>query len=340
MKIVVFLKNWIGDTFFQFPAIRLIKQKHPGAEITCIAPPRCRELLSANPDISNVIEFDEKTTQRSWFKRFAFVRELRAKGPWEQAYLLHRSRSRAMLLAFAGVKARFGYGKRRSFWLTRAVAEPAQPMHHVDYFLELLRGLGYSVPEQAYYELPVSDQALEESDRLLKEAGIAGQKHFVCFHLGANWMPKRWPPGYFAHLADLIHDQWQVPIVVTGSQVDTELWEKMNNTVLKARVISLVGKTDLNTLAALYSQTAFVVSGDSGPMHIAAAVGARVVALFGPTAPDLTGPRGSGEKIVLKFSPAGVEIPFMGEASRAKDWLAQISPKMVLDAVQKQGWLA
>jgi len=339
MKIIVFMKNWVGDTFFQFPAIQLIEKKYPSAQITCIAPPRCRELLLAHPAVSEVLEFDEKTTHRSWFKRFAFMNELRSRGSWDQAYLFHRSKSRAMLLALSGVKERFGYGKGRGFWLTHSVAEPEQALHHVDYFLDLLRGCGYELPEKSFYELPVSETALEKSNQLLNEVGIAGQNHFVCFHLGANWSPKRWPTEHFAALAEMIWQSWKIPVVVTGSAGDVPLWEAMRGHIKNARVISLIGKTGLDSLAALYSQASLVISGDSGPMHIAVAVGTPTVALFGPTSPDLTGPRGRGEAVVLKFAPPGVTIPFIGEEKEARDWLAQISPAQVFDAIRGKGWI-
>lgn len=338
MKIIVFMKNWVGDTFFQFPAIHLIKEKYPLAEITCIAPPRCRELLLSNPDIAHVIEFDEKTLHRSWVKRAAFIRQLRAQGPWEQAYLFHRSRSRAMLLACAGVKARYGYGKGRSFWLTRSIAEPMRSLHHVDYFLELLRGCGYEIPENTFYQLPVAENALLKANQLLSEVGIAGQKHFICFHLGANWSPKRWPPEHFAELAEKIYQTWQTPILVTGSEGDKALWEEMKLFLKNAHVVSLIGKTTLDSLAGLYSQAAFVVSGDSGPMHIATAVGAPVVALFGPTDSSLTGPRGQGDSVVLSYSPPGVKIPFLGDEKDVQGWMKQISPEQVFKAIQDKGW--
>lgn len=340
MKIVVFLKNWIGDTFFQFPAIQLIHEKYPNAKITCVAPPRCRELLAANPHIAEVLEFDEKTTHRSWLKRIGFIFMLRARGPWDQGYLFHRSKTRAMILALAGVKKRLGYGKGRGAWLTESVAEPSQKKHHVDYFLELLRGVGYDLPKESFYELPVSEGALDQANQLLKEMGLDGQDHFACFHLGANWEPKRWPAMHFAELADLIYSAWKIPVVVTGSAADSPLWAAMRIHIQKARVFSIIGKTTLPSLAALYSQAAFVVSGDSGPMHLAAAVGAPVVALFGPTDPELTGPRGSGETIVLKFVPEGVSVPYVGDAAEAKTWLAHISPEQVVEAILEKGWIS
>ena len=336
MKIIIFMKNWVGDTFFQFPAIHLIRQNHPNAKILCIAPPRCRELLLANPDISDVLDFDEKTLHRSWMKRLAFIRELRRRGPWDEGYLFHRSKTRAIILAGARVRKRFGYGRGRGFWLTHAIPESSQQLHHVDYFLELLRGCGYTLPSNLFYELPVQPNALQKAKQLLETVQI--QQPFVCFHLGANWEPKRWPPRYFAELAKLIHAEQALPIVVTGSANDQPLWEEMKTKVGIARVVSLMGQTSLDSLAALYSQASFVVSGDSGPMHIAASVGVPVVALFGPTNPALTGPRGKGDALVLSFVPQGFSAPFFGEASLAQSWLENISPRQVFEAIQKKGW--
>ncbi len=340
MKIIIFMKNWVGDTFFQFPAIHLVRQKYPHAEIVCIAPPRCRELLLANSDVSEVIEFDEKSTHRSWLKRLTFIFKLRARGSWDQGYLFHRSKSRAMLLTLAGVKQRMGYGKKRGFWLTQAVREPAESLHHVDYFLELLRGCDYRIPEKKAYELPVSLEALEKVEKLLQNLNICGQNHFVCFHLGANWEPKRWPPAYFAELADSVDQLWHIPVVITGSANDEPLWDAMKSKIKNAKVFSLIGQTSLNVLAALYSQAAFVVSGDSGPMHVAASVGTPVVALFGPTSAELTGPRGKGDSLVLSYVPQGFNAPFFGETTVAKTWLEQISAKQVFEAIQSKGWMA
>ncbi len=340
MQIAIFLKNWIGDTFFQFPAIRLIREENPDAKIVCIAPPRCRELLLVNPDISEVIDFDEKSTHRSWLKRFTFIQELRAKGPWDEGYLFHRSKTRAMLFALAGVKKRLGYGHKRGLWLTEVVDEPNKNLHHVDYFLELLRGWNYIIPQKACYELPVSDAAIEKAGKLLEELDLRGQSRFACFHLGANWEPKRWPTSSFAALADFIYDAWKIPVIMTGGRHDQNLFDAMISQVKRAKVFSLAGKTQLDTLGALYSQAAFVVSGDSGPLHVAAAVGAPVVALFGPTNPHLTGPRGKNDSIVLSYVPAGFSAPFFGEVEVAKKWLEHISPEQVFEEIQQKGWMA
>lgn len=340
MKILIFMKNWVGDALFQFPAIRMIRQKYPQAEITCIAPSRCHELLRANPDISEILEFDEKSTHRSWLKRLAFIWELSMRGPWDEGYLFHRSRSRALIFFLAGVKKRFGYGKGRGVLLTTAAQEPSEKFHHVDYFLELLHGCGYPVSGNPVYELPVSEEALLQAKPILESLDMPERARFVCFHLGANWEPKRWPIAHFSALAELIHSAWGLSVVVTGGPADESLWEKMRTQVKHTPVFSLIGRTSLDILSAIYSCAAFVVSGDSGPLHIAAAVGTPTVALFGPTNPSLTGPRGKGDSLVLSFVPHGFTAPFFGDEEIAKTWLQHISPQQVFEEIRKKGWVS
>ena len=143
MRILVVMKNWLGDLLFQLPAIEIIKKRYPNAEITCIAPKRCAEILKANPLITETIIFDEKKEHKSWFTRLMFIRELKKRGPWDEGYLFHRSRTRAFILFAAGIKKRYGYGNKRKLFLTRSIKEPKRSMHHVDYFVKLMEELGY-----------------------------------------------------------------------------------------------------------------------------------------------------------------------------------------------------
>ena len=335
MKILAVMKNWLGDLLFQMPALDLIKKKYPEASITCVAPERCREILEAHPAVSGFIPFDEKTAHRPIFKRIRFAFQLREQGPWEQGYLFHRSKTRALLLLLAGVKERIGFGKGRAFFLTRAVPEPSQPMHQLDYFLEMMRRAGFRVPQDPRYQFYYKKEDRDSALRLLTEAGLEKKDSFVCFHLGANWEPKRWPPEHFAALAEKIHEARGLPVVVTGSWQDQPLFDAFFQKIQKARVISFVGKTRLGVSAAIYERAACLVTGDSGPMHIASGAGARVVALFGPTNPRLTGPRGTGDKIILQYVPEGYEVPFFGKELPQDGWLSKISPDEVFDAVER-----
>ena len=335
MKILAVMKNWLGDLLFQMPALDLIKRKYPEASIVCVAPERCREILEAHPAVSGFIPFDEKSTHRSWIARTRFILELRRRGPWDQGYLFHRSRSRAIFLALAGVKERIGYGKGRQGFLSHAVEEPSRTMHQLDFFFNMMEGAGFTLPAKREYQFYYEEKDEKTALEILGLYGIGKEARYVCFHLGANWEPKRWPPEHFAALAEKIKGQWDLPMVVTGSQGDGPLLEELLSKVRGARIIPLVGKTGLCVSAAIFRHAACLVTGDSGPMHIASGVGAPVVALFGPTDPKLTGPRGSGKSIVLQYVPEGYEVPFLGEDLPAGGWLSHITPDEVLGAIEK-----
>jgi lipopolysaccharide heptosyltransferase II len=333
MKILVVMKNWLGDLLFQMPALELIKQKYPGASILCVAPERCREILEAHPAVSGFLSFDEKSTHRSLFSRLRFLLELRRQGPWDQGYLFHRSRTRALLLMLAGVKERIGYGKGRKGLLTRAVEEPARPLHQVDYFFELMKGAGFDLPAERQYRFFCKPEDERQALETLAAAGVSAPAKYICFHLGANWEPKRWPAEHFAELAEKIYAEWKMSVVVTGSAGDRPLFEALASKVRRAKVLSLVGKTGLRVSAAIYKNAACLVTGDSGPMHIASGVGARGVALFGPTDPKLTGPRGPGDFLVLQYVPAGHSVPFFGKEFPPEGWLSRITPEEVFHAI-------
>ncbi|MDP3921582.1 MAG: lipopolysaccharide heptosyltransferase II [Candidatus Omnitrophota bacterium] len=337
MKILIITKNWLGDILFQLPAIEAIKRFSPTAEIVCMAPERCREILEAHPAVSRVIAFDEKGEHRSLWAKIGLIGQLRRE-KWDRAYLFHRSRTRAALMWLAGVRERIGYAHGRRLFLTTAIEEPQQRMHHVDYALAFVKQAGISTVQSSRYRFYFSALCRQQAAVLLQEYEVR-PRNFMCFHIGANWEPKRWPASHFAELADLIGTQWNIPILVTGAGRDKELAGEVTQRVKQARVLSLVGKTSLGTLGALYEQALLLVSGDSGPMHIASGVGTPVLALFGPTDPALTGPRGVGQTAVLQYIPEGYHTPWLGKNLPEGGWVSHITPQQVIAAIKEKGWM-
>lgn len=334
MKIVIMMKNWLGDILFQLPAVETIKRDFPQAELICVAPRRCQEILLAQPYINRVLVFDEKKEHRSLIERFRFIPQLKREKA-DRIYLFHRSKTRAALAWAAGIPERIGYDRGRKFWLTKPISEPKKPVHHLDYFLRLVEAAGHSVSHDAVYRLHISDESRRRVQNKIEPLGSL----YCAFHLGANWEPKRWPISHFATLSDLIHERWGIPIVVTGSAHDQPLTDAFLKQVQKAKVLALTGRTTLEELAALYQTAQFVISGDSGPMHIASAVGTPVVALFGPTDPALTGPRGPGKKIILSYIPPGYSAPWYGAPLAAKEWLGKILPSQLMETIEKAEWV-
>lgn len=338
MKILIITKNWLGDLFFQMPSIALIARTWPEAEITCLTPPRCAPLLKAMPEVKAVIHYDEKNENRSWLKRFSVIFKLRQQS-WDKAFIFHRSKTRAFLARAAGCREITGFSVKGKHFLTKPIKPPMNAMHHVDYFLSLLSSYGLNVPTNAFYEFPVNDQYRKSIEEKLKGSSFA-DRDFVCFHLGANWEPKRWPTTHFARLADLIYQKYGLGVVVTGAPTDRFLADKFKSHVEKCPILILTGKTTLLELGALFERAQVLISGDSGPMHIASAIGCRVAALFGPTDPALTGPRGKGETVVLSHIPSGYSVPYLGHELPKQGWLSHIQPEQVFNVIEKKQWLS
>ena len=130
-RILIIEVNWLGDILFTTPAIRAVRESNPGSYIACLAVERCAELLGQNPNIDEVIVLDEKGRHRSVAGKLRLINELRAK-QFDTAISLHRSMSRMLIAALAGIPRRIGYSTLKRGWLlTDAVKMPREEPHRV-----------------------------------------------------------------------------------------------------------------------------------------------------------------------------------------------------------------
>jgi len=209
-------------------------------------------------------------------------------------------------LLFSKIPRRIGYGsKRAGFLLTEKAGIPDKKLHKVEYFLNLAKAAGIETKNKNY-EILISDNDTKEGEKILNDAGIK-DKGFIALNAGGNWDLKRWPAENFAELGDKIFEKLGSAIILTGAEKDIVLAENIAG-LMKHRPLILCGKTTLKTLGAIFKKAICVISNDSGPMHLAVAAGTRVVAIFGPTSPELTGPYGDGRYIVLR-KDTGCKIP-------------------------------
>ena len=336
MKILIVTKNWLGDILFEIPAIQAIRENFPKAHLTALAPARCQEILQAVPYLDEVRVFDERSGEKSLPSKVHFMGWLRQQ-KFDQVFLFHRSFTRSLLTALGGIPQRVGYETSKRKWLlTRPVPLPSRPLHQVDFFLVLLKWAGLKVNFESECQFFYRPDDNAKAYALMEANGLR-EENFVAFHVGANWGPKRWPANHFAELAGRLQKNFSCPVVLTGSQSD----ERIATEIVKIysqgnNLISLCGKTSLGVLGALYQKAAFVVSSDSGPLHIASGVGTPVVALFGPTCPRMTGPRGIGKKIVIQFVPEGYSVPWKGGNLPEGGWMEKISPEVVFQKIKDE----
>lgn len=296
-KILVFQLNWLGDILFSFPFLRALALTYPGAEITCAVVPRYSALLSNNPWVSSIIELSDKRGFASLIGEMDFILKSR-KERYDVCFFLKPSRTKAIMAVFAGIRERVGFSGKRSF-LTSSVELPSGEIHRSDQISSLLGAMGATVTDGTYeYFFTAHEQ--NKAKEILKASGSTKSIR-VALNPGGNWAPKRWPKERFIELAKKILDKFEdIEIVITGAMKDVSLGKEIVSAVNSRRCYSVAGKTGIKEIAAIFKSCALVISADSGPLHLASAAGTRTIGLFGPTSPNLTGPRGRGLNVVVQ----------------------------------------
>ncbi|MEA3560218.1 MAG: lipopolysaccharide heptosyltransferase II [Candidatus Omnitrophota bacterium] len=331
MRILIFEVNWRGDVLFSTPAIRAIRKKYPDSFITALVVPRCREILEQNPNIDEIVIYNEHRGHRSLLGKLSLIRQLRRR-QFDLAFIFHRSFTRALMIYLAGIPGRIGYNiKRRGFLLTQKVELPRGKIHKVEYFLNMVRKAGIKT-ETRFYEFYISQEDKNWASRALDEKGINNKDFLVILNPGGNWKPKRWLVDRFAELADKLVKVYDAKIVITGASKDEHLAEAIAN-LAKAGLVSFCGKTDLKRLGALLEKANLIISGDSGPLHIGVALGVKAIALFGPTSPDTTGPYGKGEYSII-WKDVGCEVPCYNLSCNDYRCMKAITAEDVMRAIQ------
>jgi 3-deoxy-D-manno-octulosonic-acid transferase/heptosyltransferase-1 len=241
-------------------------------------------------------------------------------------------------LARSGRKVGFGPGMEHSesthLFLNERIPAVSMEIHALDRGLKLLQALGIP-PSQVLYDLPVSKEDQGAAQQLLDENNVQLDRPLVAINPVAKWPTKLWAPERFRELAERLMTEG-LQVVFTGGKEDRLFIDEMTGT-LGSSAVRLDGQTTLRGLAAVYRSASVVVSTDTGPMHLAAAVGTPVVALFGPTAPWRTGPYGEGH-VVLR---AGVSCsPCFSRSCKAKDLeptacMKRITVEQVVAAVSR-----
>jgi heptosyltransferase-2 len=284
--VLVVSPNWLGDAVMALPAIRDVRHRFATSRLIVAARPSVATLFTLVPDVDHVmkLEWRGQPLRRSAISRDAVtMRESAA----SIAILLTNSFGTAWLVKQAGIAERWGYATdlRRPL-LTQAVRRPSYSVHQGAYYQHCTRELGIaSGPLEPSIEIPAGTAAAARD--LLTSSGWDGVRALVVMAPGAAYgTAKRWTPSYFADLIARLTRERDLQCVLVGSAGDRDTTTMVRQALpadMEQRVIDLTGRTSLGELAAVLAMAAVSVSNDSGAMHLAAAAGAPVAALFGPT---------------------------------------------------------
>lgn len=289
-NILIIRQSALGDVANVLPAIKVLRDSYPHAKLTCLTGKMTSALLEQDPCLDEIIVCDRPVRPdllipiffRLWRLRFDLVVDL------------HSSRYSRWLTRSTCAPMRIG-AHYKGFY-THLVSFDLRNMQICDIFRRFLKPLGL---DSAPYEprFPNLDDGTAKAETFLASIGLK-DTDYVVFNPGHSpaWGTKRWPETHWIELGKKLNAQ-DVKVLVTGGPAEAKLAVEIAEGIGDGAV-SAAGKTDLFCLAGLLKQSRAVVSTDSGPMHVAAMVGARVVALFGPTHPVTSAPFGEGHKIM------------------------------------------
>lgn len=328
---LVIAPNWIGDTAMAAPFFASLRAAFPDDRVEALASPWCAGLLEAYPWVDEV----HRLSGGKW-RSFLSARSLRRGGKISALWLLPNSFRSALLGFWLGGAKRVGYATGgRDVLLTHAVLPPpgSPPPHLIDYYLGLLEAEGHP-PAHRETTLPVTMAAAEFADRLLADEAPAGDGPLVGFHPGAFFGgSKTWSPESYGELARRLATKARARVLVLGGPDEVELAARVCDAAGGAAV-NIAGKDTLETLPAILARLNVLVSGDTGPLHIAALVGTRTLSLFGPTDPRRTAPRGQVHALLrrdLACSPCFKRVCPLGH----HDCMNGIGPEEVAGEVER-----
>jgi heptosyltransferase-2 len=293
-RILVRLPNWLGDAVLALPAVAAVRAAFPSAFLAVAAPPGIapmfEELTGVEQQEILALEKQDETAR------------LRA-GAFDTILLLPNSFSSAWIAKRSGIRARWGYAARgRRALLTRAVARPKHAVHQAAYYAELVRGLGITVSDDAP-RIRATERTQQRAAGVAAEAGSveAGfSRPAVGFAPGAAYgHAKRWPPERVAQVITRLVRERGAACILVGAEGDREAGRAIESSLpADVRVKNLIGRTDLRLLIGVLARCSAFVSNDSGAMHLAAAAGVPVTAIFGPTNDKATRPIGDHDVLV------------------------------------------
>ena len=296
-RVIVRLPNWLGDTVMALPLLRSLRRAVPEAELWCLGP-WATTILESEPGITRRLLPPGKTRAR-----LAQARRLR-QARFDLALIVPNSFETALAGWLCGARWRVGYAAEgRDRLLTHALRRDEGPVHEVETYLRLLGPLG--VGEAAGTpNLAIDPARRSEARRLVAEAGLTPGHPRVGLQLGAAFGPsKLWPPERIGQLAKRLEARGVDTVLLGGA--GTGGLEEAVRAAAGTPLRSLVGRDRPAILAALLAEFDALVAADSGPAHVAAAVGVPTVTLFGPTDPRLTAPSGPGQRAIWRQPACG-----------------------------------
>jgi heptosyltransferase-1 len=340
-NILVIKLSAIGDVVHSLPFLEVLKDRFPLSKIDWVVEEDASGIIEDHPDIDQLIVFPRK----SWIKRIIKKGEYRSVGQEVANFAKEFKKKKYDIvvdlqgLFKSGILTFIARGRRKialnggreasSIFVNERVAIPDPNIHALERYLYIARYLG--VTEFDWNgQIPTDAADKKYANHLLQEIG--NDRTLIAVNPMAKWETKLWGLDRFACLADRIKEELGAVVIFTGSESDTKAIKTILSR-MNTKALNLAGKSSLKELACLYQKCAVVISTDTGPMHVAAAMTSpAVIGLFGPTSPFKTGPYGLKHRVIR----AGFECsPCFKKKCDDMSCMKKITVDMVFKAVKE-----
>ncbi len=337
-KILIIRTDRIGDVVLSIPVVRNLRLAFPDSHIAFICRPYTKDVLEGNPDIDKVIIYDKYLKHKSIFSSIKFILMLR-KEKFDWALVLHPTNRANLISFFANIPLRIGWDKNMGFLLNRRLPHLKQQgeKHELDYTLELLHKAGVPVKDKSLY-FPLKSESSQFVTSLLKKRGVEENGLFIVIHPWASCISKRWPQEYFLELVGLLKKEFSCRIGLIASSAEEGFGDKIIHA--HKDVIDLRDSLSLSQLGSLLKMASLFISNDSGPVHVAAAVGTPVISIFGRKDKGLSPLRWRplGDNSEYLHKDAGCGVCFAHECVNGFVCLREIKPREVLSVARRLLW--
>lgn len=294
----------IGDVILSTPVIKAVRDAYPKCYIAFMVRPYSKDIVDGNPHLDEVIVYDKRQHGKTLASNMKFAMWLRKK-KFDTAIVLHPTSRSHIITALAGIPRRIGYDRKMGWLLTRRVPHTKQYglRHEIDYALDLLKHAGIS-PLSRQMHMPINQKSERKVKEIFAQAGIGERDKVITINPGASCPSKRWSPENFAIAADRLAQDTGARIVIISGEKDKPSADRTAS-LMSAACLNLAGRTTVSDLASVLARSSLFVSNDSGPVHIACAVGTPVIAVFGRSdrglSPDRWGPTGKRDIVLHKY---------------------------------------
>ena len=335
LKILILKPSSLGDVVQALPVLRLLKKHHPTSQIYWWLERRLVPLLESDPDLTGIIPFERErwTSPFHWNEAWRSLREIRAhRFDWVLDLQGLLRSGVVSWLANGGLSVGVDDPREGAqMFYDIAVSRPSYYTHAVDWYLQVLAAL--RVPIHWNFQwLPVRKPVAAS----IREKWPIGEFRWIALQPGARWANKQWPSEYFVEVTrQLAASDQNLRFVILGSSADADLGHAIHKN-LPARSLDLTGITTLPELVEWLRCSQLLITNDTGPMHIAAALQKPVVAIFGPTEPRRTGPYGQLQNVLRPQAlPCAPCLKDSCHYEKPIECLRGTSPAAVLENVRR-----